>query len=123
MNTTTEYKYTKAEKTEQLKAVIEALEKFVPYLEANERYQAQSPIYRAALMEAEDLFNDGFDQDALNQLSEDIPDLFHRHKEWIPPLEEDKNGKLQEPTWFTELETHLQPVLEAASKLPVVGYY
>ncbi|MGR3087036.1 hypothetical protein ABMY21_20890 [Vibrio vulnificus] len=50
-----------------------------------------------------------------------IPDLFNRHKDWVPPLEVGSDGKLSEPQWFLALENYLQPVLKSARELKELG--
>lgn len=107
----------------QLTALKEALSSFIPYLESSQRFEDKVSIYKTSLEVTIDLLENGFEQKQLSELGRNTPDLFHRHKEWIPPLEENDKGNWVEPEWFQELETYLQPVLKAARVLSIIGYY
>ena len=119
----TEYRYTKDDRIIQLNALKTALSNFIAYLENSERFKDRISVYKASLEVTINLLENGFEQKQLSELGRNTPDLFHRHKEWIPPLEENDKGKLVEPEWFQELETYLQPVLKTASVLSIIGYY
>ncbi|WP_050940401.1 hypothetical protein [Vibrio harveyi] len=67
------------------------------------------------------LICNGFNQNQLSNVSDSIPDLFNRHKDWVPPLEVGSDGKLSEPQWLLVLENYLQPVLKSARELKELG--
>ena len=79
-------------------------------------------IYTSLQGDVKTLLATSFTQTDLSKLSRAIPDIYDRHKEWVPPLEETDQGA-QEPKWFQELETYLNPVLNSAQRLREIGYY
>ncbi|KZZ82402.1 hypothetical protein A3767_00125 [Oleiphilus sp. HI0133] len=117
-----EYRYTEKDRIEQLNALIPALEKLISYLKEKELFLDNVASYECALEEAQRLLGNGFTQKELGALERSVPDLFHRHKEWIPPLETE--GDYSTPAkWFEELEEYLQPARSAAGVLSIIGYY
>lgn len=118
-----EHRYTVAERTQQLHALVFALDELIPVLRALPEFSDRVAEYQAARERAVELTQVGFDQGDLSSLSRAVPDLFYRHKDWAPPLVELADGRWSEPKWFIELERKLQPVLEAAQKLQTLGYY
>lgn len=117
-----EYRYTKEDRIGQLNALIPALENLITYLKDNELFLDNVHSYEDALDEAKRLLIEGFTQKELGTLERSVPDLFFRHKDWIPPLENE--GDYTTPAkWFEELEKRLQPARAAAGILSIVGYY
>ena len=119
----TEYRYTKDDRIVQLNELKKTLSDLIAYLENSERYKDKVSVYQAALDVTINLIEHGFDQEQLSELKRNIPDLFARHKEWIPPLEKNDAGNWIEPGWFQETESYLQAVLKAAGVLSIIGYY
>jgi hypothetical protein len=117
-----EYYYSHEDRKNQLHNLRAALKQLIAYLQATNRFVDRIPDYASALVETERLLSQDFKQEDLSSLSRGIPDLIYRHKEWIPPLEKDSSGQWLEPPWFTELESYLQPVLNAAAILRFIGY-
>ena len=103
--------------------LIDALSELIPMVVNNPSHVQRSDEYVDALEKAKLLLLQGFDQDELSDLSRSVPDLYFRHKEWTPPMERDSAGNWCEPTWFSDLEKKLLPVLDAAKVLRTVGYY
>jgi len=103
--------------------LIDALSELIPVVANNPFHAQRSDEYRNVLNRAELLLLQGFNQDELSYLSRSVPDLYFRHKEWTPPMERDSAGNWCEPTWFSDLEKKLLPVLDAAEALRTVGYY
>lgn len=119
----TEYRYTTDDRQKQLATLAAALRELIPVVAALPEYAASVPDYEAALQLTERLLRDGGTQAQLTALANAVPDLFLRHREWCPPVEQAPSGDWREPEWFTRLEARLQPVLQAAGVLRVVGYY
>ncbi|MBU2709390.1 hypothetical protein KCM76_25590 [Zooshikella marina] len=118
-----EYRYTKEDRKNQLCKLIPALEALISHLNNVCLFAEKIPVYEQALAEANRLLNEGFTQEELNMLNRGIPDLFNRHKEWYPPLEDESNELSKPAKWFEDLEQYLQPVREAAGVLSIIGYY
>lgn len=104
----------------ELKHSVEAL--LLVVRETPELQQA-APAYQACIQEAERLLSVGFRQEELSALAGSVPQLFWLHKEWVPPLVQEPDGRWQEPEWFKRAEPLHQRVIEAASQLRVVGAY
>ena len=106
---------------EQLRALERALLDLIPV--ARKLEVTQVPQYESALDRTRSLIANGFTQVDLTGLGTHVPDVFQRHKDWVPPLEQYADGTWAEPAWFQELEEKLQPTLRAAGKLPILGFY
>ncbi|MFM2479589.1 hypothetical protein [Celerinatantimonas sp. MCCC 1A17872] len=115
-----EYRYTKEDRIKQLKILIPALENLIAYLKENKLFLEQVGSYESALEQARRLLMEGFTQQELSALGRSVSDLFFRHKEWVPPFEQEN---LEPAKWFVELEKYLQPALSAAGILSIIGYY
>jgi hypothetical protein len=100
-----------------------SLGELIPVAEATPATINLVSQYREALERTRALIGGAFNQDDLSSLSRCIPDAFHRHKDWMPPLEQSEDGRWQEPDWFKRLEAKLLPVLDIAAKLREIGYY
>jgi hypothetical protein len=92
------------------------------YLQNQPQFVEQASSYHLYLTEVSRLIEQGFEEEELSVLSRAIPDMFGRHKDWIPPLEQTASGRWIEPEWFTELESYLQPMLAQAFLLSTIGY-
>ena len=119
----TEYRYTRNDRIEQLHALERSLGELIPVAEASPATVSLVPLYRHAQERTRALIGGSFNQADLSSLSRSIPGAFHRHKDWMPPLEESGDGRWQEPDWFRYLDAKLQPVLDIAAKLREIGYY
>lgn len=113
--------YTRAERQRQLVDLINALTVLIPEVERLSDFANKAENYREARSVAKRLLKEGFTQDDLSALSRSIPDLFSRHKDWVPPLEPTAGGGRKEADWFVRLDGKLQPVLEAAFLLRTLG--
>ena len=118
-----EHRYTIRERRRQLKSLAKSLRELIPTVAANPEFSDRTPLYQVALDETERLLQQGFVQEDLSNLAKSIPDLFFRHKEWMPPVEETDDGKSVQPEWFVKLESRLVPVLRNAMILRELGYY
>ena len=118
-----EYRYTVRDREAQLRELIAALAPLIEHVRVKPQFALVAPKYEAALDVARALFSSGFTQEQLSTLGRSVPDIFDRHKEWIPPSVERKGGSWVEEKWFAELEAVLQPALRAAGILCIVGYY
>lgn len=118
-----EHRYNKEQRFQQLSELRLALRDLIGVVSVLPSFAHLKSAYEAALADVENLQLHGFEQEHLSALSRAIPDAFHRHKEWIPPLERDAIGTLIEPEWFLSLESKLQPVLSKARVLRELGYY
>ncbi|MDY7533907.1 hypothetical protein RGV33_19865 [Pseudomonas sp. Bout1] len=117
-----EYRYTNADRLSQLKKLESALPELI-------RVASSTPAmtyvedYRLALAKAVDLQKKGFTQNELSALARAIPDVFDRHKDWMPPMQQIETGEWVEHEWWTLLDEKLQPVLSLARTLQMLGYY
>ena len=118
-----EYRYTAEDRQAQLQSLASALRNLIELLPSIPEFSSRVEEYEAALQNCEALLRNGFVQDQLSELGRSVPDLFFRHKEWTPPLEQVQTGEWREPRWFVLLEEKLKPLLVAANILHVVGYY
>jgi hypothetical protein len=118
-----EHRYTVGEREAQLGELIAVLPPLIEHVHASEKLSSLAPKYQSALAMARGLLAAGFSQEQLSELGRSVPDAFHRHKEWRPPLVQQSDGSWAEPNWFAELEAVLQPALRAAGVLRIVGYY
>lgn len=114
--------YTHADRVKQLTGLSRALERLCLHLKETGLFPEMLPIYTSCNHDVETLLTSSFSQSELSEQSRAIPDLYNRHKEWCPPLEQTASG-MKEPGWFIELEAHLHPVLESARRLRETGYY
>lgn len=112
-----------AEKTAALKELKSALEAFLPVVRETAELQHAAEAYQACLEVAERLLVNGFRQEDLSSLADAVPKLFWLHKEWVPPLEQAVDGRWQEPEWFKRAEPLERRVVEAASRLRLLGEY
>lgn len=119
----TEYRYTPNDRAEQLRALEQSLVDLIPVVEATPAKMNLAPQYRYALEKARALIDEVFDQEDLSHHSRVIPDVFHRHKDWMPPLELSEGGHWQERDWFKRLDSKLAPVLNITAKLREIGFY
>jgi len=119
----TEYRYTLNYRAEQLRALEQSLVDLIPVVEDIPATMDLAPRYRYALEKVRALIDGVFDQEDLSQLSRVVPDAFHRHKDWMPPVELSEDGRWREPDWFKRLDAKLAPVLNIAEKLRILGYY
>jgi hypothetical protein len=117
-----EYRYTEEDRLMQLQKLVTTLECLISYLNQKQLFLNKIDSYESALQEAKNLLENGFTQQKLSTLGRSVPDLFSRHKEWIPPLENEGDFS-KEAKWFLELEEQLNPALSAAGVLSIVGYY
>ncbi|UXZ95472.1 hypothetical protein K3169_24590 [Pseudomonas phytophila] len=117
-----EYRYTNADRLSQLKELESVLPELI-------RVAGSTPAmtyvedYRLALAKVVELQKEGFTQNQLSALGRAIPDVFNRHKEWIPPMHQTATGEWVEHEWWTLLDEKLQPVLSLARTLQTLGYY
>ncbi len=118
-----EYRYTEQDRTEQLGNLVPALEALISHMRNEKLFIDQIPQYELALEEAKRFLASGFTQNELSALDRAVPDLFYRHKEWYPPLEDESNVYSKPAKWFEDLEEYLQPAREAAGVLSIIGYY
>lgn len=118
-----EYRYTPNDRIAQLRSLERSLGELIPVAEITSATIDLVPQYREALERVRTLACGDFSQEDLSNLSRAIPDAFHRHKDWMPPLEPSGNGQWQEPEWYTRLDAKLLPVLDLAAKLREIGYY
>lgn len=118
-----EYRYMPRDRIAQLRSLERALGELIPVAEATHAVTDLAPKYQEALEQVRALSQGDFSQEDLSNLSRSIPDAFHRHKDWIPPLELSGDGRWREPDWFTELDAKLRPVLDIAARLREIGYY
>lgn len=118
-----EYRYTEEDRKNQLGKLIPALESLISHMKNERLFMDKISVYELALTEANRLLNEGFTQKELSELDRGVPDLFYRHKEWYPPLEDESNNLSKPAKWFEELEEYLQPAREAAGVLSIIGYY
>lgn len=118
-----EYRYTHEDRIDQLNKLIRALQSLIAHMKQESLFLDKVPQYESALAEAERLLVNGFAQSELSELDRAVPDLFYRHKEWYPPLEDESNPYSKPAKWFEELEKYLQPAREAAGVLSIIGYY
>ncbi|HHP0483038.1 hypothetical protein CGJ38_19840 [Vibrio parahaemolyticus] len=116
-----EYHYTNNDRLMQLNDLKGRLTLLIAHLQLNHNDTKIISIYERALFDVDELICNGFNQNQLSNVSDSIPDLFNRHKDWVPPLEAGSDGKLSEPQWFLALENYLQPVLKSARKLKELG--
>ncbi|AUW04775.1 TPA: hypothetical protein P0E37_005050 [Vibrio campbellii] len=116
-----EYHYTNNDRLMQLNDLKGRLTLLIAHLQLNHNDAKIISIYECALFDVDELICNGFNQNQLSNVSDSIPDLFNRHKDWVPPLEAGSDGKLSEPQWFLALENYLQPVLKSARKLKELG--
>ena len=118
-----EYRYTERDRISQLRELAVALENLIGYLIHNNLFPNKVSEYEYALEQTNILLNHGFDQSQLSVLSRAVPDLFFRHKEWIPPFEDGSNDYSKPAQWFIDLEKYLQPVLKHSGIISIIGYY
>jgi PAS domain-containing protein len=118
-----EHRYTREERIEQLHALERALVELIPVVEATPEAASFTGRYIDALESTKALLGRPFDQEDLSTLSRSIPDVFPRHKDWMPPLQRTEDGHWQEAEWFKRLDGKLLPVLDVAAKLRVIGFY
>ena len=116
-----EYHYTNNDRLMQLNDLKGRLTLLIAHLQLNHNDAKIISIYERALFDVDELICNGFNQNQLSNVSDSIPDLFNRHKDWVPPLEVGSDGKLSEPQWFLALENSLQPVLKSARELKELG--
>jgi hypothetical protein len=102
-----EYRYTLNDRTKQLHALEQSLVDLIPVAEATPATINLTPQYRYALEKVTALIDGVFDQEDLSNLARAIPDAFHRHKDWMSPLEPSEDGHWQEPEWFKRLDSKL----------------
>ena len=118
-----EYRYTADDRITQLTVLAAALRQAIPAVASHSPVAHRGAEFKAALAQCERLLQSGFTQEELYALSRAVPELFRRHKDWLPPMERAPNGQLFEAPWFAELDAKLQPVVQAAEALRQVGYY
>jgi hypothetical protein len=118
-----EHYYSEKDRRRQLRLLAERLRALVAFLEVVPALADRASHYGQALAEAERLQREGFTRAELVALSDAVPDLFSRHREWEPPAVRRADGSLAEVPWFAPLEERLQPALEAASWLRQIGWY
>ncbi len=102
-----EYHYTNNDRLMQLSDLKGHLTLLIAHLQLNHNDAQIISIYERALFDVDELICNGFNQNQLLNVSDSIPDLFNRHKDWIPLLEVGSDGKLSEPQWFLALENYL----------------
>ena len=117
-----EYRYTNADRLSQLKKLESALPELIQVASSTPA-MTYVEDYRLALAKAVELQKEGFTQNELSALARAIPDVFDRHKDWMPPMHQIETGEWVEHEWWTLLDEKLQPVLSLARTLQVLGYY
>lgn len=117
------YFYTTSDRVKQIKTLASSLEALIQEIRLIDKFPSQLEAYQQAFRRCHELLQEGFDQQQFSELNSMVPDLFNRHKEWLPPLEEDLSGNFREPDWFFRVEEKLKPVLDAAWELRVIGKY
>lgn len=118
---TAEYRYNLEDRLGQLRDLELALISLIPVAARLKLRQASQ--YEIALEQTRELLGRAFTQEDLSQLARQVPDVWTRHKDWMPPLEKRPDGMWHEAPWYQELEDKLQPALGAAGFLSTVGYY
>jgi hypothetical protein len=118
-----EYRYTAEDREAQLRELVAVLPPLIEHVRGKSQFASVAPKYQEAFDVARALLSSGFTQEKLSALGRSIPDIFDRHKEWIPPSVEQEGGLWVEEQWFTDLEAVLRPALRAAGILCIVGYY
>lgn len=118
-----EYRYSTKDRQAQLERLAAALRSLIAVLPSIQEFSSRVGDYESALQRCEALLLKDFTQEQVSELSRSVPDLYFRHKEWVPPLERTPAGEWREPDWFVGLEERLQAVLKAAELLRIVGYY
>lgn len=114
--------YTYKDRIRHLTKLSEELDDLCVHLKNTGLFPEMLEIYMSRKHDVKTLLLTPFSQSELSELSRAIPDLYSRHKEWIPPLEETDDG-IKEPDWFQALEMRLQPVLKSVQLLREIGYY
>jgi hypothetical protein len=117
-----EYYYTTEDRTEQLQDLVAALSRLIECLQSRPRLAPLAPRYQETREKAQNLLLFGFTREQLLELYHETPDIFVRHKEWTPPMVQQKDGSWVAEEWYEELEAALQPTLRAAEKLRAIGY-
>ncbi|WP_141230175.1 hypothetical protein [Pseudomonas sp. Irchel 3A5] len=117
-----EYRYTSADRLSQLKTLESALTELIRVINSTPA-MTYVDDYRLALAKTVELQKEGFNQNQLSALARGIPDVFNRHKEWIPPMHQIETGEWVEHEWWKLLDEKLQPVLSLAKTLKTLGYY
>lgn len=123
MKQVNEHRYTAAERRRHLERLASFLPDLIKVCASQPDLVHLVSEYRSALEQAQELLVNGFTQEQLSRLGRSVPDAFQRHKDWMPPLEQNGNGSWREPEWFAVLEKRLQPTLRAAKTLCELGYY
>lgn len=119
-----EIRYTQKDKEKQLARLVAALSDLIVEVKKAGIFPEKLAAYDKALSFAKELASEGFEQSELNELQANIPDLFYRHKEWVPPLEDesDRSYPYHPAKWFLLIDKKLELVLEIASELRSIGY-
>jgi hypothetical protein len=123
MTDISEHRYGIGERQRQLAELVASLRALIPVVAETPQVSHLTIAYEQAMAQATALLHAGFRQEELSALSRSVPDIVSRHKDWMPPLEQEKDGSWREAPWFTNIEPLLQPVLKAAGLLRVLGYY
>lgn len=115
-------RYSQDDRRKQLEELLESFDNLCRHLKDTDLFPEMLNVYVSRKLDVASLLKTSFSQSELSKLSRNIPDIYNRHKDWLPPLEQ-SHGKLREPDWFVELEACLQPVLKNAQLLRELGFY
>jgi len=115
--------YSLKDRKAQLKELKAALEELLPVVAGLSDYADSVESYRAALVSACALLENGFTQEQAMSVGKSVPDMFYRHKDWVPPSRTGADGAPHEEEWFVRAEPKLQAVLAAAGRLAALGFY
>lgn len=119
---TQEYRYTDRDRRRQLRQLAERLPALIAFLHTVPELRDRVPVYEAALAWTLRLQQEGFTREDLRALSDGVPDIFNRYREWEPPSIRLPDGRIVDVPWYAPLEAVLQPVLDVASWLRGVGW-
>nr|WP_321239374.1 hypothetical protein [uncultured Tolumonas sp.] len=116
------YKYTVQDRMQQLDDLRIALQSLIPVvLKYSLPYTDE---YEAALVNIERLLSAGFNHSDLIAISDSIPDIVDRHRDWeAKMLEQQDDGSWAFPQWLIDVDTLIQPVMNLKSTLRQIGFY
>ena len=117
-----EYRYTDKDRRRHLRQLAERLPALIAFLGTVPELRDRVPVYEAALASTLRLQREGFTRETLVALSDAVPDVFQRYREWEPPATRLPDGRVVDVPWYAPLEEVLQPVLDVASWLRGIGW-
>jgi hypothetical protein len=117
-----DYRYTDKDRRRQLRQLAERLPALIAFLRSVPELAARAPVYEAALALTLRLQKEGFGREELVALSDAVPDVFQRYRDWEPPAVRLPDGRVVDVPWYAPLQEVLQPVLDAAGWLRGIGW-